>query len=152
MAIRPPGSSSLQRAPHSAEASGFPPWRAESSRSSSLAVSRTQPAGAAASITTTGFYLVQGGREGGTERRRREGLGWSREENWKMEKSIELVVDKRRAGTRERPLCCLIPEQYIYIMQLFFLFHKKKSITAASAFKYASGYLNTAKKMTKLKC
>lgn len=46
--------------------------------SSSKAVSRAQPAGAAACITTTGFYLVQGGRGARREGRGGEVSGWSR--------------------------------------------------------------------------
>lgn len=42
--------------------------------SPSKAVSRAQPAGAAACITTTGFYLVQGGRDADGEVER-EGKG-----------------------------------------------------------------------------
>lgn len=43
----------------------FPTRRAKSRGSPSKAVSTAQPAGAAACIATTGFYLAQGGREGG---------------------------------------------------------------------------------------
>ena len=79
----------------------FPTRRAESQGSLSEAVSRAQPAGAAACITTTGFYLVQGGGHADrvVEKRRARGvLWWSREKRrgklkWKkMEKGMALVV------------------------------------------------------------
>lgn len=59
----------------------FPTCRAENRGSPSKAVSRAQPAGAAACITTTGFYLVQGGRDVEREvEKSRKSRGLSREE------------------------------------------------------------------------
>lgn len=92
-----PGSSSSRRAPHSAEASGFPHGGQRIRGVPSKAVSRAQPARAAACVATTGFYLVQGGEKSqGSGQERKRGRARKRE-TWKMEKTLELVVDVRRA-------------------------------------------------------
>lgn len=49
----------------------FPTWRAENRGRSSKAVGRAQPAGAAACITTTGFYLEEEGRDAEREGERK---------------------------------------------------------------------------------